>query len=658
MPTALLIPLSDAIIAKEVWIETYQGENCMRNTVCVLTALLICLSIGALAREPHAPITILGNDDFTAANGVLYGTGTLDDPYIIAAWKIDVPVGTAYGIKVENASAHFVLRELTIDGAREERGAAIRLGFVSAATIENCLISNTLNGVAIISSTDVVMRDNSLQVTGIGLSVIGAVTDEYRHTIDETNLLNGYPINYFCERNGERVSGLNSNNLYIAACENMTITDNEIIDGDGIQLAFVSSSLIDSNVAYRNCEDGISLYWSNDNTITDNELGNNQHAGIQLWLSNGNKLSENRLLANSYGAIVSASDNNYLYSNAIAANPIGIELNAGSTQNTITGSIIYHENTRYGIIIHQAVANHVEKNAIVRAEIGIVVDSLANNNTISANTIIGGDTGFVVRGSYNRITQNMIAQNSYQGILFPETYGKEAITNNRIFENTFTDNAHHVYLCTDSNTNLLYENMFFGEASELISDYGSNTWTSSGVGNFWEDNQKADIDGNQSDNTPVFLSPVGVQDAAPLLLPLSDRKGLGILTTLKIQNVILLTEKGDALQLPVLIADKAYERFTGFRSFPASLVDNFPAILFYYDEEVAVHFTMETVSFPLDIVFFDGQGMLVGSATMEPESPDLYTANEPFRYALELPGGYLAEHEITAATRLIITTDE
>ena len=67
---------------------------------------------------------------------------------------------------------------------------------------------------------------------------------------------------------------------------------------------------------------------------------------------------------------------------------------------------------------------------------------------------------------------------------------------------------------------------------------------------------------------------------------------------------------------------------------------------------------METVSFSLDIVFFDGQGMLVGSATMEPESPDLYTANEPFRYALELPGGYLAEHEITAATRLIITTDE
>ena len=122
--------------------------------------------------------------------------------------------------------------------------------------------------------------------------------------------------------------------------------------------------------------------------------------------------------------------------------------------------------------------------------------------------------------------------------------------------------------------------------------------------------------------------------------------------------MILLTEKGDAIQLPVLIADKAYERFIGFRSFPASLVDNFPAILFCYNEEVSVYFTMETVSFPLDIVFFDEHGALVGTATMEPESPNLYTANEPFRYALELPGGYLAEHEITAATRLILTVDE
>ncbi len=612
----------------------------MRNTVCVLTTLIICLSIGALAREPHTPITILGNNDFTAANGVLYGTGTLDDPYIIADWKIDVPVGTPYGIKVENASAHFVLRELIIDGAREKQGAAIRLGFVSAATIEHCLISNTHNGVTIASSANVVMRDNRLQVTGKGLCVLGVSTDEYRHTIDETNLLNGYPINYFCGRNGERVSGFNSNNLYIAACQNMTIANNEIVDGDGIQLAFVNNSLIDSNVAYRNCEDGISLYWSNDNTITDNELGNNHRAGIRLWLSNGNKLSQNQLLANSYGAIVSASDNNNLYSNTIAANPIGIELDAGSARNTIAGSIIYHENTRYGIIIHQAVTNYVEKNAIVKTEIGIIVDSLANNNTIRTNTIIDGDTGLVIRGSYNRITQNMIARNTSQGILFPETYGKEAITNNRIFENTFTDNAHHLYLCNDSNTNLLYENMFFGEAGELVSDYGSNTWTVSGVGNFWEYNQNTD------------------KDTAPLLLPLSDRKGLGILSTLKVQSLILVTGKGDSIRIPALIADKAYERFIGFRSFPASLIDNFPAILFCYDKEVSVRFTMETVSFPLDIAFFDGRGTLVGTATMEPESPDLYTANEPFRYALELPSGYLAEHEITAAARLILSGDE
>jgi uncharacterized membrane protein (UPF0127 family) len=38
---------------------------------------------------------------------------------------------------------------------------------------------------------------------------------------------------------------------------------------------------------------------------------------------------------------------------------------------------------------------------------------------------------------------------------------------------------------------------------------------------------------------------------------------------------------------------------------------------------------------------------------MEADSDDLYTANVPFQYALELPSGTLAELEIGTGSRLV-----
>jgi parallel beta-helix repeat protein len=179
------------------------------------------------------------------------GSGSAADPYIIAGWEIDVPDTGSYGVKIENASAHFVLRGLIIRGAMDPRGAAIRLGFVSAATVENCSIVNSQNGIEVSSSTGVVLSGNAIYVIGHGLNVIGESAAEYDHLIDESNVLNDYPIRYLYGKDGETVSGIRSSNLYIVASRHMTITNNEIVNGDGIQLAFVDDSLISGNEVYR-----------------------------------------------------------------------------------------------------------------------------------------------------------------------------------------------------------------------------------------------------------------------------------------------------------------------------------------------------------------------------------------------------------------------
>jgi len=619
-----------------------------------------CFVVGVFAGGSHDPITILGNSDFTVENGVVSGSGTTEDPYLIAGWEIDVPADTRYGIKVENTTAHFVIRGVILREAGDLQGAAIRLGFVSAATIEDTTIATSINGIQMSSCTDVTLRRNVLYVTGQGLRVTGESAEEYRHDITETNLLNDYPISYLVDKNGETVSGLRSNNLYVVASRNMIITENEISDGDGIVLAFVEDSQITNNKAYRSrpvlTENGISLSNCTGNSIHGNEFANNARAGINLWLCSDNDLAENQLLANDYGVILAASDNNRVTGNVLFANPTGIEVSAASTGNEIVGNIITHENTKFGIAVERAVANHVEGNAIVECEIGVLLASQANNNTVQANTIVGGAYGLSITGSYNEITQNLVSQNA-QGILFPETYGQQTTRGNTFHDNLLADNNTHVYLNLDSEGNSLFRNVFLGKGTLDVSDHGRNIWTVSGEGNFWEDYDGNDEDDDGIGDAPVLVYPVGTEDTAPLIDSAFARGGLGVLATLEQALLTLYPQETQELEIPALIADEDIERFVGFRGFPEFLLEGFPGILFDYGEEVpggltGTAFMMNEVVFGLDIGFFDGGGILVGTETMEKGSKERYTPDGPFRFALELPGGTFAELGIGAGTRL------
>jgi len=626
-----------------------------------MAALFTLVVVGAAAS--HAPITILGDSDFTADNGVLSGSGTADDPYVIAGWEITIPNGTPYGVNIQNTTAHFVLRGLVIQGASDPHGAAIHLGFVSGARVEGCSINNSLNGIEIASSTDVTLTGNVIYVQGLGLRVTGETPEEYDHAIDTSNVLNDSPIHYFYGRHGETISGIKGTSLYIAASDGMTIENNEIVNGDGIQLAFVNDSIIRNNQAYRKnpvyTEHGLTLYRSDNNTVTGNILKNNRFAGVYLWLSNGNELFDNQLLANNYGVLVSASDKNSVHDNLVFANPTGIQITGGSTGNSIARNIITQENTKYGVAIERATGNEVVDNAITDAETGVYLGVQADHNTVSANTIVAGAYGVEVIGSYNDISRNLISQQRH-GILFPETYGKRTIVGNSLHENVLSENDHNLYLNHDSRINTVYGNYFLGTGEALVEDYGKgNTWTHGGKGNYWETYTGTDANGDGIGDTPMTVYPSAAQDTAPLVTTAGATVGLGILGDLSRKQVILTTGDGTQLKITALVADAGYSRFIGFRGYPPSLRDLVPAILFMYDKEFQGNFVMDTVHFPLDIAFFDKDGRFAGGTTMavyseEDKEKKLYTAKRPFQYALELPEGYLSAHGIGEGTVLTL----
>jgi|GEM_PF-389818 len=65
----------------------------------------------------HEPIYIYGDDEFTYSNGVMSGSGTVADPYVIEGWNIS-PANADYGVYVDHTTSHFVIRDCVIGGAR------------------------------------------------------------------------------------------------------------------------------------------------------------------------------------------------------------------------------------------------------------------------------------------------------------------------------------------------------------------------------------------------------------------------------------------------------------------------------------------------------------------------------------------------------------
>ena len=60
-------------------------------------------------------------------------------------------------------------------------------------------------------------------------------------------------------------------------------------------------------------------------------------------------------------------------------------------------------------------------------------------------------------------------------------------------------------------------------------------------------------------------------------------------------------------------------------------------MLFVFDSEVQVSFTMRDTRIPLDLFFFDAEGLVVAQLAMVPCQADpcpLYQAGEPFAFAL------------------------
>ncbi len=305
------------------------------------------VTIKGFTYTSHAPIRINGDDDFTAANGVIGGSGTKDDPYIISGWDIDAH-GAGDAIYIGNTTKYFVVRDCQLHNASSSswpyfEGAGITLYNVKNGTIENNTIyNNSVFGIFLYSSSSNTPAGNTIddnscgiglyyssrnklygnKLTNNGIFLWGYMNTFTTQDISTNNTVNGKPVYYYKNANMNNASvPLNAGQVILGnvswlKIENMNIGNASV----GIEVGFSSHITVSNDTICNNSGVGLYLYNSDSNTLADNTIYSNEN-GIFLYSSSSNYITRNRIENNTnYGIYISSGNNNHIYGNILAYN--------------------------------------------------------------------------------------------------------------------------------------------------------------------------------------------------------------------------------------------------------------------------------------------------------------------------------------------------
>ena len=124
------------------------------------------------------------------------------------------------------------------------------------------------------------------------------------------------------------------------------------------------------------------------------------------------------------------------------------------------------------------------------------------------------------------------------------------------------------------------------------------------------------------------------------------------------QKIALVGPDEEAVSVIVEIADDPEERSVGLMNRESLPPDQ--GMLFMFNAAEPLTFWMKDTLIPLDIIFFDAQGNVIGSDSMVPceEDPCLrYTSSGPATSALEVNAGFVKTHNIGAGWRIALPAD-
>lgn len=127
-------------------------------------------------------------------------------------------------------------------------------------------------------------------------------------------------------------------------------------------------------------------------------------------------------------------------------------------------------------------------------------------------------------------------------------------------------------------------------------------------------------------------------------------------------TLIVTDPDGSTREWCVWLADDAVERSRGLMEVTDPGLGGADGMAFVWPTDTTGSFFMRNTRIPLSIVFVDADGRVVSGTDMDPcpdevENCPLYPATGPYRWALEVPAGALADLDIDADSTLRLAGD-
>lgn len=473
----------------------------------------------------RGPISILRNSDFTAANGVTGGSGTVTDPYIIEGWEINLTGTSAFGIVVASTTAHFVIRGVYVHGSAPFY-AGISLNGVTNGTVRDSNASNNYYG-----------------IYGSG---------------GRANFILGNQVH------GNRDSGIN---LYGAA--NATISGNTVMrnglpwTGAGIDLRSNSRDLvIRDNILALNQRWGIDAFSAQRIEILGNTLfGNADNVNVEE--SSGVNVTQNNLRDSGFGVLVSRSWDVAIRNNTFADHGAAVHLSDSTTASVSGNTFLRDGVSLFGLSLPALTSHVITPDNLIEGKpvrfykdrTGLVVDGESVGQIILANCIdirianitfpstdraidahyvrdlrVEGNTigltgaGIGAFRSSNVTVANNDVTSSGSAIILGQ------VTDSSIRWNRFNDNTFHVRLGSSTGVRV-FHNEFIGSSTPAEDNAGSaNQWDNGypSGGNYWSGYAGSDMCSGPSQNACPDADGIGdvarvidsdSRDRYPLMAP-------------------------------------------------------------------------------------------------------------------------------------------
>lgn len=422
---------------------------------------------------PHPPIQIteeegedgfiLGHDPVTdepiyrPGSGVVDGSGTAEDPYVIAGWCITSPgnsqgmptciimppdlqpecgnfpkdwVGLAEaGVWLEETDAHVVVRDNVIGGTalnyQTPTSHAVLVDNASNVSVERNVGSMLMSGVVVLEGQSVDVRDNMIQLAlSSGVSVSGQDITVANNSV--MFALTGLSV-WSSEEAGSIL--LEGNELAEITFEGINVRG-----ADGVELVDNTVESVANDYALRiDDSSGIQLT-GNDFQVGGIGLSGDEPAHFLHEIDETNLVDGDpvRYVAEEEGAVVQKPAGQVIVVASADVNVSGVEIS-----NAAYGIHVLHsedveihnalvEDTRYGIVLKQTKNASITDSTVVGSypapgiflhdsDRNVVSDTIVRESGLDAGALVTG--GLVVVGSHDNVLENnTLADNEAMGL--------------------------------------------------------------------------------------------------------------------------------------------------------------------------------------------------------------------------------------------------